>query len=92
MNNKQKPQTPLHITARCVLPLRVSRAPGSFLRRVVVAGLVLALGEGKVMMAWFGGTYEGAEDVAIWTAIQEDGVWGAPLRTAKVHRDVAYRG
>lgn len=47
----------------------------------------------RILMAWFGGTFECAEDVAIWTAIREaDGTWGEPTRVAKVFRNVPYNG
>jgi predicted neuraminidase len=34
------------------------------------------------LAAWFGGTKEGADDVAIWTSRRENAVWSAPLKTA----------
>jgi|AntAceMinimDraft_1070359.scaffolds.fasta_scaffold15816_1 predicted neuraminidase len=45
------------------------------------------------MMAWFGGSYEGAEDVAIWTATRgPGGAWTPPTQAAKVHRAASYNG
>ncbi|KAK3280006.1 hypothetical protein CYMTET_12133, partial [Cymbomonas tetramitiformis] len=56
------------------------------------ATTLLHLPEGKVMMAWFGGTYEGAEDVGIWTSVRSKHGWSRPQEAAKVFRDAPYKG
>mmetsp|Transcript_54339 Transcript_54339/g.172587 ORF Transcript_54339/g.172587 Transcript_54339/m.172587 type:complete len:463 (+) Transcript_54339:344-1732(+) len=57
------------------------------------ATTLLNLPGGKVMMGWFGGTFESAEDVKIFTAVRSsDGSWGKPVMSAKVHRNVPYNG
>ncbi|WP_135557185.1 sialidase family protein [Paenibacillus cymbidii] len=43
------------------------------------ASTVLPLPDGSVLAAWFGGTEEGAGDVAIWCAIRKDGGWSKPV-------------
>jgi predicted neuraminidase len=39
------------------------------------ASTLLSLPNGCILAAWFGGTREGAEDVAIWYAKRLDGQW-----------------
>jgi hypothetical protein len=48
------------------------------------ATTVLHLPDGQVLMAWFGGTYEGAEDVGIWMAKRDKNGWDAPYLATKV--------
>ncbi len=43
------------------------------------ASTVVALKNGDLMAAWFGGTAEGAPDVAIWGSRRVDGKWTAPV-------------
>ncbi|MFT3738350.1 MAG: exo-alpha-sialidase [Breznakibacter sp.] len=38
---------------------------------------------GRLMAAWFGGSYEGAKDVGIYTAGFRHGRWGNPVRTVE---------
>lgn len=38
--------------------------------------------EGQLVVAWFGGTEEGDDDVEIWLSRQEEGVWSAPVSVA----------
>ncbi|GHF75785.1 putative neuraminidase [Amycolatopsis bartoniae] len=45
------------------------------------ASTVLPLGGGAALVAWFGGSREGAADVGIWLARRE-GTWGTPWRVA----------
>jgi len=47
------------------------------------ASTVVALLDGGLMAAWFGGTREGAPDVAIWAARYERGVWSKPVELAR---------
>lgn len=42
------------------------------------ASTVVELPNGDVMSAWFGGTYEGNPDVAIWGSRWSNGKWSAP--------------
>jgi hypothetical protein len=43
------------------------------------------LSEGRVLAAWFGGTFEGLEDTAIYTALRfSPGNWSVPRVAAKV--------
>lgn len=46
------------------------------------ASSIAALPDGRLLCVWFGGAYEGAEDVAIWGALCENGVWSAPRKIA----------
>lgn len=42
------------------------------------ASTVLATGNGDALVAWFGGSEEGAGDVAIWAARRQGGAWSEP--------------
>ena len=46
------------------------------------ASTLLELEDGAILAAWFGGSWEKAPDVAIWTAILRDGFWSEPEKTA----------
>lgn len=46
------------------------------------ASTLLVLPSGDVLVAWFGGTREGADDVAIWLSARRQGVWSAPVKVA----------
>lgn len=46
------------------------------------ASTVLKLGDGRALVAWFGGTEEGASDVGIWLAAEENGAFSPPRRIA----------
>lgn len=46
------------------------------------ASTLAVLRSGVVVCAWFGGTREGAGDVAIWTARRTETGWSEPVRTA----------
>ncbi len=37
-----------------------------------------------LLVAWFGGSYEGSGDVAIWLALRQAGQWNAPIKIAAV--------
>lgn len=43
------------------------------------------LQNGDICAAWFGGTKEGAEDVAIWCSVRTNGEWSSPVKVA--HQD-----
>jgi predicted neuraminidase len=45
------------------------------------ASTVVPLKNGGVAAAWFGGSYESHEDVAIWLSLRADS-WGAPIKVA----------
>jgi predicted neuraminidase len=51
-------------------------------------------GADEVVVAWFGGSYEGAEDVGIWTASRDErtGSWTKPVLAAKKFRNKPYEG
>ncbi len=57
--------------------------PGSAPFAECHASTVVELRDGELMAAWFGGTHEGAPDVAIWTARYESGAWSKPLEVAR---------
>jgi len=47
------------------------------------ASTVVELRNGDLLSAWFGGTKEGAEDVAIWSSRRSGGAWSAPLELVR---------
>ncbi|SDF06571.1 Predicted neuraminidase (sialidase) [Terriglobus roseus] len=47
------------------------------------ASTVVALKDGDLLAAWFGGKAERAPDVAIYTARKHKGVWSAPVEVAR---------
>jgi predicted neuraminidase len=51
------------------------------------ASTVLRTDDGKFLVAWFGGTHEKHDDVAIWLAKGEPGKWSAPVEVAKIRED-----
>lgn len=53
----------------------------------VHASTFLVLTNGGYVAAWFGGSKEGAGDVAIWGACKQGGAWELPRVFAKVNRD-----
>lgn len=42
------------------------------------ASTVLPLPDGRIMAAWFAGEHESNDNVRIWYAVKENGVWSAP--------------
>jgi predicted neuraminidase len=48
------------------------------------APTLVELGEDVFVVAWFGGTEEGHQDVGIWVSRRSGGRWSAPVRVAKV--------
>ena len=48
------------------------------------ASTLVGSGDDRFLAAWFGGTEEGKNDVAIWSARRQGGQWSAPRRLAKV--------
>jgi predicted neuraminidase len=46
------------------------------------ASTLTVLRNGNIMSAWFAGSAEGADDVAIWGSIRENGNWSAPRKLA----------
>lgn len=53
------------------------------------ASTVGVLPDGKVLAAWFGGTYEKSKDVAIWMAVRNGEQWSAPFKVAD-EEDIAH--
>jgi predicted neuraminidase len=47
------------------------------------ASTIVALANGDLLSAWFGGTQERAPDVAIWLSRFSGGKWSAPLEVAR---------
>src|SRR4051794_32497661 len=47
------------------------------------ASTVVEVAPGELLAAWFGGTNEGAKDVAIWASRKKDGHWSAPYELAR---------
>ena len=47
------------------------------------ASTVVELKNGDLLAAWFGGTHEGAQDVAIWSARRTAAGWSAPVELAR---------
>jgi predicted neuraminidase len=46
------------------------------------ASTILKVGNGDVLAAWFGGTKEGADDVAIWCSRRTSDGWSTPVKAA----------
>lgn len=53
------------------------------------AATLVQLRDGRFLVAWFGGSAEGADDVGIWCATRARSRWSAPRRVAKV-RDLPH--
>jgi predicted neuraminidase len=47
------------------------------------ASTLVETAPGEIYAAWFGGTDEGAKDVAIWGARRSNGVWSEPVELAR---------
>ena len=47
------------------------------------ASTLALLPSGDIVAAWFGGTREGADDVAIWAAIRSEEKWSEPFEVAR---------
>jgi predicted neuraminidase len=60
-------------------------APGSTSFPSSHASTNVELNNGDILAAWFGGTHEGAPDVAIWMAHFHAGHWSAPVEIAREH-------
>ncbi len=54
------------------------------------ASTVVELKGGDLLAAWFGGTDEGAPDVAIWAARQQNGRWLKPFELAREPKIATY--
>lgn len=46
------------------------------------ASTLAALPDNSILAAWFGGSREGAGDVAIWCSRRQDGKWSEPMKAA----------
>jgi predicted neuraminidase len=42
------------------------------------ASTIIELKDGSLMVAWFGGSYEGSKDVSIWSSVKKGATWSAP--------------
>jgi predicted neuraminidase len=47
------------------------------------ASTIVELRNGRLLTAWFGGTKEGAPDVAIWSSSRSDRGWSPPIELAR---------
>jgi predicted neuraminidase len=47
------------------------------------ASTIVELKNGDLMSAWFGGTKEGASDVAIWSSTRQNSTWSPPVELAR---------
>jgi predicted neuraminidase len=54
------------------------------------ASTVVELRNGDLMSAWFGGSKEGANDVAIWGSVRTDGRWSPPAELARENQIATY--
>jgi predicted neuraminidase len=54
-------------------------SPGATAFQECHASTVVSVKDGGLLAAWFGGTKEGAPDVAIYTSRFKDGQWSAPV-------------
>jgi len=57
--------------------------PGSTSFATSHASTLVELKDGTILAAWFGGTAEGASDVAIWSARRLGGQWSKPKELAR---------
>jgi len=57
--------------------------PGSTSFASSHASTLVELKDGSILAAWFGGTGEGASDVAIWSSRRVGGVWSRPVELAR---------
>lgn len=58
-------------------------APGQVPFAQSHASSLVELHDGSIMAAWFGGTREGASDVAIWAARRDAKGWSAPIELVR---------
>jgi predicted neuraminidase len=54
------------------------------------ASTLVQLKSGDLMAAWFGGTQEGAPDVAIWGSTRHNGHWSPPVELARENNIATY--
>ena len=54
------------------------------------ASTIVETAPGEFFAAWFGGTKEGAKDVAIWGARKTGGTWSAPVELARETNQSTY--
>ena len=47
------------------------------------ASTLVELDDRNILAAWFGGSYEGASDVCIWTAVYKNKKWEKPVKVAE---------
>jgi predicted neuraminidase len=88
MDPLRKPLFALALTMLLLPALGCSQAPGEFVADPLPtpschASTVVELKGGGFLVAWFGGTHEGAPDVAIWSARQENHRWQSPVELAR---------
>ncbi|HEY9045569.1 MAG TPA: sialidase family protein, partial [Ohtaekwangia sp.] len=51
------------------------------------ASTLVRTGDGKFLVAWFGGTHEKHDDVGIWLSKGKPGQWSAPIEVAKLREE-----
>ena len=54
------------------------------------ASTIVELKDGSLLSAWFGGSYEGATDVSIWTSFYHKGKWTVPKIAAEGNENRVY--
>jgi len=78
----------LSVAMLCTFPVGLAQSksvsefifePGSTSFPESHASTIVALKNGELMAAWFGGTKERAPDVAIWGSLRVNGKWTAPV-------------
>lgn len=75
--------TPAHNTDAGVKPVGEFIYPPATVTPECHASTIVALKNGDLLAAWFGGAHERAPDVAIYTARMHNGAWSKPVEVAR---------
>ncbi len=88
-HSQQKPEpapwVPAHNTDHGVHPIGEFIYPPATVTPECHASTLVALPDGDLLAAWFGGAHERAPDVAIYTARFHSGAWSHPVEVAREH-------